>query len=43
LLANVSAGAVIYVCGPTRLIDDVRQTARQLGMPAERVQFESFT
>ncbi len=42
-LANVSADAVIYVCGPTRLIDDVRQTARQLGMPAERVQFESFT
>jgi ferredoxin-NADP reductase len=43
LLANVSADAVIYVCGPNRLIDAVRQTARYLGIPAERVQFESFT
>lgn len=43
LLANVSADAVIYVCGPNRLIDAARQTARYLGIPAERVQFESFT
>ncbi|WP_347259294.1 pyridoxamine 5'-phosphate oxidase family protein, partial [Methylocaldum sp.] len=43
LLANVSADAVIYVCGPTRLIDAVRQTARQLGIAEQRVQFESFT
>jgi len=42
VLANVSADALIYVCGPTRLIDAVRQTARNLGIPAERVQFESF-
>lgn len=42
VLANASADAVIYVCGPTRLIDAVRQTARNLGIPAERVQFESF-
>jgi hypothetical protein len=41
LLAE-SADSVIYVCGPPRLIDAVRQTARQLGIPDERVQFESF-
>jgi ferredoxin-NADP reductase/predicted pyridoxine 5'-phosphate oxidase superfamily flavin-nucleotide-binding protein len=42
LLAKTSADAVVYVCGPTRLIDDVRQTARHLGMPPERVRSESF-
>lgn len=42
LLANASADAIIYVCGPTRLIDSVRQTARQLGIAEQRVQFESF-
>jgi ferredoxin-NADP reductase/predicted pyridoxine 5'-phosphate oxidase superfamily flavin-nucleotide-binding protein len=42
LLANASVDTVIYVCGPTRLIDSVRQTARQLGIANERVQFESF-
>ncbi len=42
LLGCVSADTVIYVCGPTRLIDSVRQTARQLGIADERVQFESF-
>lgn len=42
LLANAAADSVIYVCGPTRLIDSVRQTARQLGIADERVQFESF-
>jgi ferredoxin-NADP reductase/predicted pyridoxine 5'-phosphate oxidase superfamily flavin-nucleotide-binding protein len=42
LLGNISADTLIYVCGPTRLIDAVRQTARQLGIADERVQFESF-
>ncbi|OAI17548.1 pyridoxamine 5'-phosphate oxidase family protein [Methylomonas koyamae] len=42
LLGKATADTVIYVCGPTRLIDSVRQTARQLGMADERVQFESF-
>jgi len=42
LLNSVSANAVIYVCGPTRLIDTVRQTARRLGIAGQRVQFESF-
>ncbi|MGR9088275.1 MAG: pyridoxamine 5'-phosphate oxidase family protein [Gammaproteobacteria bacterium] len=42
LLGSVSADAVIYVCGPARLIDAVRQTARRLGIAEQRVQFESF-
>ncbi|MGR8952677.1 MAG: pyridoxamine 5'-phosphate oxidase family protein [Gammaproteobacteria bacterium] len=42
LLGSASADTVIYVCGPIRLIDSVRQTARQLGIADERVQFESF-
>jgi ferredoxin-NADP reductase/predicted pyridoxine 5'-phosphate oxidase superfamily flavin-nucleotide-binding protein len=42
LLGNESADTVIYVCGPIRLIDAVRQTARRLGIADERVQFESF-
>ncbi|MGR8931392.1 MAG: pyridoxamine 5'-phosphate oxidase family protein [Gammaproteobacteria bacterium] len=43
LLVNASSETVIYVCGPGRLIDGVRQTAHQLGIADERVQFESFT
>jgi ferredoxin-NADP reductase len=43
LLNSVSADSIIYVCGPARLIDAVRQTARRLGIADERVQFESFT
>ncbi|MDP3020110.1 MAG: ferredoxin reductase [Methylococcaceae bacterium] len=42
ILSKASADTFIYVCGPTRLIDKVRQTARQLGIADERVQFESF-
>lgn len=42
LLNGTSADTVIYVCGPTRLIESVRQTARRLGIADERVQFESF-
>ncbi|QPK61583.1 pyridoxamine 5'-phosphate oxidase family protein [Methylomonas sp. LL1] len=42
LLGSASADTVIYVCGPTRLIDSVRQTARRFGIADERVQFESF-
>jgi ferredoxin-NADP reductase len=42
LLGNATTDTVIYVCGPTRLIESVRQSARQLGIADERVQFESF-
>jgi ferredoxin-NADP reductase/predicted pyridoxine 5'-phosphate oxidase superfamily flavin-nucleotide-binding protein len=43
LLDNAGVDTVIYVCGPTRLIDSVRQSARQLGIADDRVQFESFS
>lgn len=43
LLGNLSADSVIYICGPNRLIESVRRTARQLGIADERVQFESFS
>lgn len=43
ILSSATAETVIYVCGPTRLIDSVRQAARQLGIADERVQFESFS
>jgi len=42
LLSGLSADTVIYVCGPARLIDAVRRTARRLGIADERLQFESF-
>jgi hypothetical protein len=42
LLGHATADTVIYVCGPTHLIDSVRQTARQLRIADDRVQFESF-
>ncbi|MGZ0079908.1 pyridoxamine 5'-phosphate oxidase family protein [Methylomonas sp. YC3] len=42
ILSHATADTVIYVCGPTRLIESVRQSARQLGIADERVQFESF-
>lgn len=43
ILSHATADTVIYVCGPSRLIDSVRQTARRLGIADERVQFESFS
>lgn len=42
LLRDAPADTVFYVCGPTRLIDAVRQTARELQFADERVQYESF-
>jgi len=42
LLESTSADTVIYVCGPARLIDAVRQAARKFGIADERVQSESF-
>jgi len=36
------ADAHLYVCGPARLIDDVRWCAEALGYPARRIHFESF-
>ena len=34
--------AVIYVCGPTRLVGAVKDTAQVLGIPRERVRLELF-
>lgn len=36
------AGTHVYVCGPARLIDEVRWCAEALGYPARRIHFESF-
>lgn len=36
------ADALFYVCGPGRLIDAARSAARELGMPANRLQYERF-
>ena len=35
--------AVIYMCGPDRLIDDVVKTAGELNIDPERVRFERFS
>jgi len=43
VLGGASADTVIYVCGPVRLTDEVRHTARRLGIAEDRVQSEQFT
>ena len=42
LVELAAPGAVFYVCGPARLIDDVRAAAKAAGLPDERVHFERF-
>lgn len=42
LLAAAPPDAQFYVCGPASLIAAVLHAASRLGMPADRVQFESF-
>ena len=42
LMKQAVAGAVFYVCGPERLIDAARNTARSVGIAASRIQFERF-
>ena len=42
LIAAAPANAVFYVCGPTRLIEAVREAAAAQGVPPERVRFERF-
>ena len=41
-LAAAPEDAVIYVCGPKRLISAVTDAAKQLGIPRERVRLELF-
>lgn len=43
LLATQRLGTQIYVCGPSSLIDAVREQAAVLGWPDQRVQFERFS
>lgn len=42
VLAGANHDAVIYVCGPQRLTDAVKNTARDLGIARERVRLELF-
>lgn len=42
VIANAESDAVFYVCGPARLIDEVRAKARAAGIADERVRFERF-
>lgn len=42
IMRSAPADALFYVCGPGRLIEAARTAARELAIPAERVQFESF-
>ena len=41
-MASAPSGALFYVCGPGRLIEAARAAAGDLGIPIERVQYESF-
>jgi len=42
LLGHRPAGRHLYVCGPTGLIEAVRDTAKELGWPENTVHFEVF-
>ncbi|MCP5144385.1 MAG: pyridoxamine 5'-phosphate oxidase family protein [Gammaproteobacteria bacterium] len=42
IVRNAAPDSVIYVCGPGSLIESVREAARDIGLPASRVQYESF-
>jgi hypothetical protein len=41
-LTGAADDAAIYVCGPQRLISAVTDTAKELGIPRERVRLELF-
>lgn len=41
-MRSAPADALFYVCGPGRLIEAARTAARELSIPAGRVQYESF-
>ena len=43
VLAAAPENAVIYVCGPDRLIDGVQRAAKALGVDEDRVRFERFS
>jgi len=41
-MKHVAIDTVFYVCGPERLIDAVRNTARSAGIADDRIRFERF-
>ena len=42
VLEAAPCDAIVYVCGPSRLIDAVEQVANALRFPADRIRFERF-
>ena len=42
VLTGRPLGAHVYVCGPQRLLSDVRRAAETLGWPASRLHWEAF-
>ena len=42
LLVAAPQDAVFYVCGPTRLVNALREAARKLGFPRNRIRLELF-
>lgn len=42
VMRSAPADALFYVCGPDRLIGAARQTAGELGIAADRLQYENF-
>lgn len=42
IMRSAPADALFYVCGPGRLIEAAKSAARELGMAADRLQYESF-
>lgn len=43
LLSKRADGAHVYCCGPTCLMDEVREVAMSAGWPSEALHFESFS
>ena len=42
VMRSAPADAQFYVCGPARLIEAARKTAREMGIAAGRLQYENF-
>lgn len=42
VMHTAPAAALFYVCGPNRFIEAAREAARELGIAADRLQYESF-
>ena len=42
ILAAATSDTLFYVCGPARLIEAATKAAHELGIPGERLQYESF-